>query len=107
MEHGNDWCFRDIYKGGLWEDDLYVCAPYPNLLHVTQQDCNKVENGYKTLENPTGVTFAIFNRRNHPLAGEDDILCMITSKVLTKRIIFKHLCSDICLSFARFHIVVR
>ena len=20
----NDWCFRDIYKGGLWEDDLYV-----------------------------------------------------------------------------------
>ena len=26
MEHVNDWCFRDIYKGGLWEDDLYVCA---------------------------------------------------------------------------------
>ena len=24
MEHVNDWCFRDIYKGGLWEDDLYV-----------------------------------------------------------------------------------
>ena len=22
----NDWCFRDIYKGGLWEDDLDVCA---------------------------------------------------------------------------------
>ena len=24
MEHVNVWCFRDIYKGGLWEDDLYV-----------------------------------------------------------------------------------
>ena len=26
VEHVNDWCFRDIYKGGLWEDDLYVCT---------------------------------------------------------------------------------
>ena len=26
VEHVNDWCFRDIYKGGLWEDDLHVCA---------------------------------------------------------------------------------
>ena len=26
MEHVNDWCFRDIYKGGLWDDDLHVCA---------------------------------------------------------------------------------
>ena len=26
MEHVNNWCFRDIYKDGLWEDDLYVCA---------------------------------------------------------------------------------
>ena len=25
-EHANDWCFRDIYKGGLWEDDLYIYA---------------------------------------------------------------------------------
>ena len=24
MEHGNGWCFRGIYKGGLWEDDLHV-----------------------------------------------------------------------------------
>ena len=24
MENVNDWCFRDIYKGGLWEDDLDV-----------------------------------------------------------------------------------
>ena len=22
----NNWYFRDIYKGGLWEDDLHVCA---------------------------------------------------------------------------------
>ena len=29
MKHVNDWCFRDIYKGGLWEDDLYVCVPLP------------------------------------------------------------------------------
>ena len=20
MEHVNDWCFRDIYKGGVWEE---------------------------------------------------------------------------------------
>ena len=26
MEHMNDCCFRDIYKGGLWEEDLDVCA---------------------------------------------------------------------------------
>ena len=26
MEHVNDWCFRDIYKCGLWEGDLDVCA---------------------------------------------------------------------------------
>ena len=25
MEHVNDWCFRDIYNGGLWDDDLHVC----------------------------------------------------------------------------------
>ena len=23
---GNGWCFRGIYKGGLWEDDLHVSA---------------------------------------------------------------------------------
>ena len=28
MEHVNEWCFRDIYKGGLWEDDSDVCAPH-------------------------------------------------------------------------------
>ena len=22
----NDWCFRDIYRGCLWDDDLLVCA---------------------------------------------------------------------------------
>ena len=25
-EHENGWCFRGIYKGGLWEDDLHVSA---------------------------------------------------------------------------------
>ena len=32
----------------------------PNLPYVTPPDCNKVENGYKTLENPIGVTVATF-----------------------------------------------
>ena len=27
MEHVNGWCFRRIYKGGLWENDLHVSAP--------------------------------------------------------------------------------
>ena len=27
MEHVSGWCFRGIYKGGLWEDDLHVSAP--------------------------------------------------------------------------------
>ena len=26
MEHMNGWCFRGIYKGGLWENDLHVSA---------------------------------------------------------------------------------
>ena len=26
MEHVNGWCFRGIYKGGLWENDLRVSA---------------------------------------------------------------------------------
>ena len=28
MEHVNGWCFRGIYKGGLWEDDLHVSAQH-------------------------------------------------------------------------------
>ena len=30
MEHVNGWCFRGIYKGGLWEDDLHVSARREN-----------------------------------------------------------------------------
>ena len=26
MEHVNGWCFRGIYKGGLWENDIHVSA---------------------------------------------------------------------------------
>ena len=33
---------------------------YPILLYAIPPDCNKVENGYKTLENPIGVTVATF-----------------------------------------------
>ena len=28
MEHVNGWCFRGIYKGGLWENDLHVSAHF-------------------------------------------------------------------------------
>ena len=28
MEHVSGWCFRGIYKGGLWEDDLHVSAQH-------------------------------------------------------------------------------
>ena len=39
----------------------FIClCPYPILLHVIQQDYNKVENGYKTLEIPVRVTVAMF-----------------------------------------------
>ena len=31
MEHVNGWCFRGIYKGGLWEDDLHVSALPPEV----------------------------------------------------------------------------
>ena len=26
VEHVNGWCFRGIYNGGLWENDLHVSA---------------------------------------------------------------------------------
>ena len=32
MEHVNCWCFRGIYKGGLWEHDLHVSAQNPVLV---------------------------------------------------------------------------
>ena len=31
MEHVNGWCFRGIYKGGLWEDDLHVSARFGSI----------------------------------------------------------------------------
>ena len=35
MEHVNGWCFRGIYKGGLWEDDLYVSALLAEAIRTT------------------------------------------------------------------------
>ena len=35
MEHGNGWCFRGIYKGGLWEDDLHVSALKAEAIRTT------------------------------------------------------------------------
>ena len=29
VEHVNDWCFCEMYRGSLWEEELDVCA----LLH--------------------------------------------------------------------------
>ena len=40
MEHENNWCFRGIYKGGLWEDDLHVSA------RLTYIERTAVENKY-------------------------------------------------------------
>ena len=31
MEHMNEWYFRDIYKGGLRKDDLYICSHYSSV----------------------------------------------------------------------------
>ena len=37
MEHVNGWCFRGIYKGGLWEEDLHVSAfNPPDYLHINR-----------------------------------------------------------------------
>ena len=36
MEQVNNWCFRDIYKGGLWEDDLHVCAQKQNAINMSE-----------------------------------------------------------------------
>ena len=32
MEHVNGWCFRGIYKGGVWEDDLHVSATHSDTM---------------------------------------------------------------------------
>ena len=34
MEHVNCWCFRGIYKGGLWENDLHVSAHLSEELNI-------------------------------------------------------------------------
>ena len=35
MEHVNGWCFRGIYKGGLWENDLHDSARIRILIGTT------------------------------------------------------------------------
>ena len=45
MEHVNGWCFRGIYKGGLWEDDLHVSA---RLIYIEK---TAAENKYLKREN--------------------------------------------------------
>ena len=45
----NGWCFRGIYKGGLWENDLHVSAQ-----HNTSPLC--VAGYKKVYDNPAYVT---------------------------------------------------
>ena len=45
MEHVNGWCFRGIYKGGLWEDDLHVSAHkqiWPTFANFTPQELDVI-----------------------------------------------------------------
>ena len=42
MEHVNGWCFRDIYKGGLWENHLHVSA-HPHDRNVTDDLCSLIK----------------------------------------------------------------
>ena len=39
MEHVNGWCFRGIYKGGLWENDLHVSAQILEHIFITLCSC--------------------------------------------------------------------
>ena len=45
MEHVNSWCFRGIYKGGLWEDDLHVSAHnvFCYLLYLRENDLDDTD----------------------------------------------------------------
>ena len=43
MEHVNGWCFRGIYKGGLWENDLHVSALKP----VSHNDSYTIRSSYE------------------------------------------------------------
>ena len=45
MEHVNGWCFRGIFKGGLWENDLHVSA---RLIYIER---TATENNYLEREN--------------------------------------------------------
>ena len=83
MEHVNGWCFRGIYKGGLWEDDLHVSA---RLIYIERI---AAENKYLEKENKqiipslidfmTGVFYIVFlfTKRFH---GSADFAFQTTSQ---------------------------
>ena len=56
MEHVNDCCFRDIYKGGLWEEDLDVCALSSQMEVITMP--NMTEKNIRTRNNNPGKRLA-------------------------------------------------
>ena len=52
MEHVNGWCFRGIYNGGLWENDLHVSARIHPQMSITwrtpRKNAIKVKDKNKT-----------------------------------------------------------
>ena len=40
----NGWCFRGIYKGGLWENDLHVSARMVWLEGIIFTMCRRVDS---------------------------------------------------------------
>ena len=47
MEHVYGWCFRGIYKGGLWEDDLHVSARVIETTDTYTVYCGRLAQMYK------------------------------------------------------------
>ena len=61
MEHVNGCCFRGIYKGGLWENDLHVSAHVGNksidkVLGITLLGRTKPLNNSKKIQSKSGHT---------------------------------------------------
>ena len=69
VEHVNDWCFRDIYKGGPLEDVLDVCA---RLIYIERI---AAENKYLERENKQTIPFLI-----HFMTGWFYIVILFTKR---------------------------
>ena len=58
---------------------------------MTPPDCNKVENGFKTVKNPIGVTVATFTANSKIVILQFYKDCSIVY-VLLKRFVMKNAC---------------